>query len=867
MRIRRPSASRVWLSILVCLSGSLAAADEPGELQTERQLQAERQPEPQAESTLEPFVRITQGGLMRYTDRAWGVVQATAFNRGTEAVDVNGVAWFSSDSGLQFSRRFLLPPGSARTVWMPILTPELPDGQQALDLNWATIRKDGTLASNRQGERLSDSPIRIPKTRTLIANVSGRSRQQWEASVLLNNLCGELGSDVMVQGVASPPFPPAREAWDIASVVMVGSDEIANDSAALNALRLWTRGGGRLWLQLDLISSATVTALLGDALPFHEVGRTSTIDVEMLPAEVSREFRTQRLGFERPNAVTQVIVEPPAEVHQRLTGWPAAFSFAFGNGKVVCTTVDLAAWFPPRHWRRQEEIAGFTDGVWLDSTEAGRMLVQELTVFHEPAVSSEVLTEYVISQVGYTTPKRSSVAGLLAGFAVALSVVSLGLRFRQKSGWMLCAIPILSVAAAAGLVAVGEAARGEPHGRVLAQVIESEPGQTTAAVTEAVTYYAAETLPFDESVTSGSPLIPDRAGVASSRWRAEWSSNDEWALKGVELPPGVRVATNRTYLEFDEPLRASATFDRNGLTGLLALPLEFPVEDALVGGLARVTQPVTRNADGTFTAGGAVLPPGEYLSSSLLDNEQSRRQAVYREVFRTEGRNRMALQSPHLLFWSRPLLPGSGSTVVRREVGASLFLVPLELRRPEEGSEILIPGPFLPYQSVPMTKTGGLPSYFNNRVSEWTETLKHSRILLRFQVPPALLPVTLSSGTLTIKLSAGSRKVTLQHGRRDELTIAATFDSPVGTFDVPLSFDGRSMLDEHGGLHVLLEVSDVERSGDGGKSIDSSGLAEVRDEYWKVDWMSLALQGRASEPDSSTDSPAGSESGLPQQSN
>ncbi len=327
------------------------------------------------------------------------------------------------------------------------------------------------------------------------------------------------------------------------------------------------------------------------------------------------------------------------------------------------------------------------------------------------------------------------------------------------------------------------------------------------------------------------------------RWRVEWSGIDEWAAEGVDLPR-VRIATNRTHLEFEQPLRATATFDENGLTGRLNLPLELSVEDVLVGGAARVTQSVAHGSDGTFTAGDSVLPPGEYLSSSLLDNEQSRRQSVYRDVFRVKGRQRLALQSPHLLFWSQPLLPGSGQTAVRDEAGSSLFLIPLELQRPQEGSEILIPGSFLKYEAVSMTKSGGTPSYFNNRLAEWTQARKGSRILLRFQIPPEVLPLTPTSATLTIKLAAGSRKVTIQHGLPVKLTESGMLDSPVGTFDVSLKSDGGVVLDERGGLHVLLEVGDVETGDDAASAKDAGGLSEVKDEYWKVDWMSLALRAR-----------------------
>lgn len=803
----------------------------------------ETQPEPVSE----PYVRITQAGLLRYTDNAWGIMQATAFNHTSESVDVNGVAWFSSDPGLQFSRVFRLLPGSTRTVWMPILTPKLPPGQQALDMQWATIRRDGTLASNLQGERFSDSPIRIPGSRMVIANLSGTSRRQSQASELLFNLREEFGPDVLVRTLTTPPFPPAREAWHIANVVTVATDEIATDAAALTGLRLWTHSGGRLWLQLDQIQSSTVSALLGDVLPFVEIDRTSTVDVETTAGETTRNFRPQRIGLERPAAVTRLIVEPPAKVHQWLDDWPAVFSFTYGGGKVLCTTVDMSAWFTPRHWRRHEEIADATDSIWLDASDAGHVAIQELSTFSEPTVAPDVLADYVVSQVGYSTPQRSSVAAVLLGFVLCLGVVSLGLRWRQRSGWMLWVIPVMAVLASGTLVAVGQAARGKPQGRVLGQIVETEAGQTTAHVTEALTYYADSKHTVDESVQTGTPLIPDRTGISASRWRVQWHGLDEWSLQSVELPPGVRLATSRTHLEFSEPLRATATFDRNGLTGQLTVPPELSdrlaVEDALVGGRTRVTHPAIFHDGGTFSVRGRTLPPGEYLDASLLNNEQSRRQKVFRDLFRATGRNRPALQRPHLVFWSRLITPGSGSTAFRDDAGSALFTVPIELRRPAASAEILIPGCFLPYQSVPMTRSGGVPSYFNNRVSEWTRARQGSRILLRFQVPRPILPVSPVSANLTIKLSAGARSVTLSHGPFGRYETAATLDSPVGQFDIPIEFSGPEVLDERGGLHVMLEVSDVQSDAStSGKTDD--GLTEVRDEYWKVDWISLAMKAR-----------------------
>ena len=838
--MRRLPLPGLWpcLLVLILLGQGIACAQD----QSESPSTTDQSPA----SDHEPFVRITQGGLMRYADEAWGTMRATAFNRGEEIVDVNGVAWFMSDPGLQFSRRFQLLPESTRTVWMPVLTPKLPPGKALLDLQWATIRKDGSLASNRQGERLSDSPIRIPKSRIVVANLSGQSRRQAELSELLFNIRGQFGSDVIVTTLAIPPFPANREAWDIASVVVVATDTIIDDAAALNALRLWVQNGGRLWLQLDLINSETVAALLGDALPFAEVDRTSTVEVTMTPGEASRPFKSETIGFERPVAVTRVVVESPAVVHQRLGSWPAAFSFSFGSGKVFCTTVDLSGWFPARHWRRQDEIANATGGRWFDPTVAGTHLLRYSNLQTEPAVSSEALEEYVVSQVGYTTPKRSSVAGLLLGYAGVLALVAFGLRVRQKSGWLLCTLPVLSLLAAGGLVAVGSAARGEPAGHVLGQVVTVESGQTTARVSEALTHYTDDTMPVDETSATGSPLVPDRTGVGSSRWRVEWLGHDRWALKSVELPPGVRVAQNTTHVEFSEPFRAVGTFDESGLTGTLHTPLDMPIEDALVGGRARVTLPTRVNSDGTIKTSDNVLPPGEYIASSLLDSEQARRQAVYRDIFRSTERARLAFDMPHLLFWSKPVTPGSDPIELRDDKGASLFVVPLDLRRPTESTEVLIPGTFLPYEAVPFKTSGGVPSYFSNRLAEWTRTRAASRILLRFQVPRALLPVDPLAANLTIKLSAGSRPVTIQAGLPTELATVREFDSPVGTFETPLETESQLQLDEYGGLHVLLEIGDVQIDEDQAPDSDSL-LPEVKDEYWKVDWMHLTLRAKTVE--------------------
>ena len=101
--------------------------------------------------------------------------------------------------------------------------------------------------------------------------------------------------------------------------------------------------------------------------------------------------------------------------------------------------------------------------------------------------------------------------------------------------------------------------------------------------------------------------------------------------------------------------------------------------------------------DGSIASGANdALPAGQYLAAAVLTDRQQRRQEVYRRLFSRPPPPYFEGQTT-LLAWTNgniaPFVVEAGD----RGVGESLVAIPIQFRRPEPGSRILVPFGFLPY--------------------------------------------------------------------------------------------------------------------------------------------------------------------------
>jgi hypothetical protein len=111
---------------------------------------------------------------------------------------------------------------------------------------------------------------------------------------------------------------------------------------------------------------------------------------------------------------------------------------------------------------------------------------------------------------------------------------------------------------------------------------------------------------------------------------------------------------------------------------------------------------------------------------------------------------------------------------------------------------------------------------------------RSTHLQLRFQLPVEVLPFQVERARLSVKIEAPSRRVTISGQVGDEFKEIDHVDSPVDP--IRLELDERFLrLDERGGLHVTLRVSD--------SALEDSGRVARREEKWTIDYLELEVSG------------------------
>ena len=139
-----------------------------------------------------------------------------------------------------------------------------------------------------------------------------------------------------------------------------------------------------------------------------------------------------------------------------------------------------------------------------------------------------------------------------------------------------------------------------------------------------------------------------------------------------------------------------------------------------------------------------------------------------------------------------------------------------------------VPGPLIPYRRV---ITEGLVA---PTLNAHTGTAMH----LRFQLPAEVLPLKVERARLTAKINAPSRRITVAgqvDGGRIEIHRAL---SPLDPIRLEIDEERLLHLDEEGGLHLHLVISDL--LGDVQEGQDSS---QKLDE-WTIEYLELDVTGQ-----------------------
>ncbi|MGE0375134.1 MAG: hypothetical protein AB7I48_13520 [Planctomycetaceae bacterium] len=791
----------------------------------------------------EVLQRSTSVGIGRFRRGAWGIAGVEVVNRGETPVEVISGLYFDGDPLAQFSRKVWIPAGASRTTWIPVQPPDAKMDELRMRPFLYRMADDGSQTLVKSSKELMFDAETLPTAASPVtAIVDDRAVEKTDSLDTTRELAVAMRLAARqtrnITELRVDDIPAFAEGLDAVDHVVLAGNRIAESPTGLASVRTWLQQGGRLWILLDQVDVRTVELLLGDAAGITEVDRVRLASTQ-LDNLVKQEPSGPLIEHEEPVDFVRVLT-PGLDVTHEVNGWPAAFRLNVGHGRVVVTTLSSAAWMRPRlpHEQVRELDRNSTFIARQSLEEVADYLTRPLS---SPPLSAEDWRPFVSEQIGYRIPGRGSVLSILGLFWTGL--IGLGVYWQRSARLERLAIvgPVVAICAAAPLVLMGEQSRRAiPATAAVAELVEVGPGSSESHSTGLAAMFVPEPAIAAIAGRNGRLLIPERDRVEGSVRRMAWTDLDDWHWENLTLPAGLDFAATEQHTTVPAALRAVATFGPEGLTGNLELGSYADPADGLIATTANQTLAVHVQPDGRFSAGKPdVLPPGVAVQGTFLSDEQRRRSAVYQVMLQPRS-DFTYPDRPMLLVWTRPIDTGLTFPDDMQQSASALLAIPLEIQSPPPDTKVFIPPPLLTFENL-ATGDATQTTAYDSRTRLWQKTSYATTALLRFRVPRPLLPLTVARGTLSISLRAPMRTVDIATGAAGQLVPLTSLDNAVGTYEFPIEQPDGLRLDDDGGLHVQLVVSDLQP--------DRAAELETKDvdRSWKMDFIHLDLSGRTAE--------------------
>jgi hypothetical protein len=427
-------------------------------------------------------------------------------------------------------------------------------------------------------------------------------------------------------------------------------------------------------------------------------------------------------------------------------------------------------------------------------------------------------------EIGYSVVGRGTATFLLGGFVVALAAGGVFLqrsRRPERAGWL---VPLAALAAVGVFVFLGERSRRSVPPTVgVAGLAEPIPGRDDAVLTGLFALYHPSsgevTLGGKEGVNFGL----DAEGLEGQARTRVQTDLDTWKWDGLSLPAGARLGPLRTTFKSGR-VSATARFGPNGVEGRLGAGAFSGVGDAVIWTRSREALGTRLGADGAFAFGTAdVVPAGDYLPGTVLTDRQQRRQAVYRHLLSgTALRHHDAHDL--LLAWADPPEVPIVHQEGARRVGGVLLIVPLEFERTPPNTQVVVPRGLSPVRRIIEGHPIAVPQSGAHPID----------MRLRFQLPPAVLPLRAERATLFIQARAPFRRLSVvgDYDGRPVPLFQAT--APVDPIRIEITDPALLKIDEQGGLYVNVNVA-------------APVGAAPNDSGWKFESLAIEVVGRTEE--------------------
>jgi hypothetical protein len=798
---------------------------------------------------------ITLTGPHSYLTESWTTLEFMVMNPNSMGRDARVVAFYASQPDVQYARDVWVPPGSIIASWMLIgPAPASLPAPRSQPSTPSKAKELHTLIYDRTG---GDERLILPRSEERIRTrlTSYRPREPLTC-ILLDNLGYD---DPQPAPDATPPaesddaldlvrafragcsrslsdhvlvihdnlLPPTPDAFDGVDHFVLAGKRLNDDPPGIIALRRWLERGGKLWVMLDRTDPDLVRRILGGVSGFEVVDRTSltTVLVEGR-GNMASDSEPMTREFERPLDFVRVQVGPEFSVLHSVNGWPASFTRSVGQGQVIITTLGARGWCRPRLASdTKSPFENFPDvPILLPPMDA---LSQELQPPPEAnPLTTAALAPLVSEDIGYHVVSVGMAGAIFAGFLVLLLVLGMGLRQWGRLeflGWM---GPIAAVSTGAAFLFLGEGSRRTvPPTLAVAQIVAMNPRSSDQAVTGLLGYFRPDSGPTTLSSDQGGLLQLDMGGLEGHTRRLVMSDVDVWHWENLDLPAGVRLGAFQATARTNESISATAHFGPEGLVGKTSLGTMRRLSDALIHSPSQRSYAVRLGSDGSFTINANdLLPTDLYVAGAVLSDRQQKRQAIYSRLL-AESKTGRRSEDSLFLAWSDPLaVPFTfGSETPPR--GSALLSLPLEFEPTEPNVQVTIPRACAPYRRI-LSLGATQPSMEGQQAMD-----QH----LRFQIPPSVLPLKIENARLFMKVDAPSRRLTIRaHSPKGPVELRS-LENMVDPFEIPINRDELLSLDDQGGLHVDIEVSDP-----------APGAGE-QPPKWTIHYLEIEIVGRTLE--------------------
>lgn len=804
-----------------------------------------------ADTEAATVVKIASAGVRRYEPGTWSTLAINGTNKTKFDSDEFVSIFIGENSHLQFARRFWLPAGTRRQTFVPILIPETSESNpaqsespspQTTAFMMRIKETDGaeTFEDNPMDTHILDHPLLLDYGQTKSGILFHRNMPDetgvapdvdWASyETAYKARESALGTSVLIDfgGDFIPPFPSTLDSLD---QMIISGDRILNDTAGLANLRHWLQLGGRIWIMLDSTSMETVTALLGNETCCSLIDRVELNDFQLEDLSVSQS-RSDKPAVESWSAETPVellrVFAGTDDVHCQIDGWPAAFWQKVGDGEVLFTTLG------PRGWIESGDPKPAL------VTLARRFFQTRETAKLDSAAMGSLLSD----QIGYRIPTRRLAAWILG--LNSLAILSFGCwwarqRRLEHLAWF---VPSVALVASAVFLAIGNRNAGAvPSTVAVGQFVRVSKATNESHISAVSAIYRQDSGDVELTAKRGSSLAVNPREAHGSIKRIVWDDDGRSRWANVRQASGVvRYVDSRQTVSHGIPIVAHGTFDASGFQGTLAGIDAGLCEDAVIVAVPAPVAAVSLDSGGSFQVGaGDVLAGGQYIADGLMSDRQRGRQQLLRQLLVSSALSPLGAETS-LLVWTPAVEMGVEFDPSFDKLGSALTAIPLQIERPVAGTNVQIPATFIRIESFAGLQ--GASSVFDQRTGRWLENAtKPTRSQLRCVVPPELLPLQLNRVTVTIKINAPSRTLTIEGLVDGKPRLLHQQANPKLVPKFVIDQPEVLQLDATGGFYLTIAVSETEKQREHREGQATNDATNFDNSTWQIDYVRVDAEG------------------------